>query len=97
MIDIDNQKVLIQDLRENNNEKIRFLGIDAFERKQECSRKDGTKYKCGKVAISNLSIIIMFFFNGDRAYAVINPVRPPPIINISLCNSFIIFLRNTSI
>ena len=46
---------------------------------------------------SNLSIIIMFFFNGDRAYAVINPVRPPPIINISLCNSFIIFLRNTLI
>ena len=31
MIDIDNQKVLIQDLRENNNEKIRFKGRDTAE------------------------------------------------------------------
>ena len=40
------------------NEKIRLLGIDAFEKKQECSRKDGAKYKCGEIAISNLSTII---------------------------------------
>ena len=51
-------RIIDGDSVEINNEKIRFLGIDAFERKQECSRKDGTKYKCGKVAISNLSIII---------------------------------------
>ena len=51
-------RIIDGDSIEINNEKIRFLGIDAFERKQECFRKDGTKYKCGEVAISNLSIII---------------------------------------
>ena len=51
-------RIIDGDSIEIKNEKIRFLGIDAFEKKQECSRKDGTKYKCGKVAISNLSIII---------------------------------------
>ena len=51
-------KIIDGDSIEIKNEKIRFLGIDAFEKKQECSRKDGTKYKCGEVAISNLSIII---------------------------------------
>ena len=53
-----NARIIDGDSIEINNEKIRFLGIDAFEKKQECFRKDGTKYKCGESAISNLSMII---------------------------------------
>ena len=53
-----NPRIIDGDSLEIKNEKIRFLGIDAFEKKQECIRKDGTKYKCGEVSISNLSIII---------------------------------------
>ena len=51
-------RIIDGDTIEINNEKIRLLGIDAFEKKQDCSRKDGTKYKCGEVAMSNLSTII---------------------------------------
>ena len=51
-------KIIDGDSIEIKNEKIRFLGIDAFEKKQECSRKDGTKYKCGEEAILNLLTII---------------------------------------
>ena len=51
-------KIIDGDSIEIKNEKIRFLGIDAFEKKQECIRKDGTKYKCGEAAISNLLMII---------------------------------------
>ena len=53
-----NPRIINGDSLEINNEKIRFLGIDAFEKKQECIRKDGTKYKCGEAAISNLLMII---------------------------------------
>ena len=53
-----NPRIIDGDSIEINNEKIRFLGIDAFEKKQECIRKDGTKYKCGEAAISNLLMII---------------------------------------
>ena len=53
-----NARIIDGDSIEINNKKIRFLGIDAFEKNQECFRKDGTKYKCGKSAISNLSMII---------------------------------------
>ena len=51
-------KIIDGDSIEIKNEKIRFLGIDAFEKKQECSRKDGTKYKCCEEAILNLLTII---------------------------------------
>ena len=53
-----NPRIIDGDSLEIKNEKIRFLGIDAFEKKQECFRKNGTKYKCGEVAISNLLMII---------------------------------------
>ena len=53
-----NPRIIDGDSLEIKNEKIRFLGIDAFEKKQECIRKNGTKYKCGEVAISNLLMII---------------------------------------
>ena len=53
-----NARIIDGDSVEINNEKIRFLGIDAFEKKQKCFRKDGTKYKCGEAAISNLLMII---------------------------------------
>ena len=53
-----NARIIDGDSVEINNEKIRFLGIDAFEKKQECFRKNGTKYKCGEAAISNLLMII---------------------------------------
>ena len=53
-----NARIIDGDSIEINNEKIRFLGIDAFEKKQECFRKDGTKYKCGEAAILNLTTII---------------------------------------
>ena len=51
-------RIIDGDSIEIKNEKIRFIGIDAFEKKQECSRKDGTKYKCGEEAILNLLTII---------------------------------------
>ena len=51
-------RIIDGDSIEIKNEKIRFLGIDAFEKKQECIRKDGTKHKCGEAAISNLLMII---------------------------------------
>ena len=53
-----NPRIIDGDSIEINNEKIRFLGIDAFEKKQECFKKNGTKYKCGELAISNLIAII---------------------------------------
>ena len=53
-----NARIIDGDSVEINNEKIRFLGIDAFEKRQECTKKDGIKYKCGEMAISNLSTII---------------------------------------
>ena len=53
-----NPRIIDGDSLEIKNEKIRFLGIDAFEKKQECIREDGTKYKCGEAAISNLLMII---------------------------------------
>ena len=53
-----NPRIIDGDSLEIKNEKIRFLGVDAFEKKQECIRKDGTKYKCGEAAISNLLMII---------------------------------------
>ena len=53
-----NPRIIDGDSLEIKNEKIRFLGIDAFEKKQECIRKNGTKYKCGEAAISNLLMII---------------------------------------
>ena len=53
-----NPRIIDGDSLEIKNEKIRFLGIDAFEKKQECIRNDGTKYKCGEAAISNLLMII---------------------------------------
>ena len=40
-----------------NNQKIRLLGIDAFEKKQECIR-DKIKYPCGEISISILETII---------------------------------------
>ena len=51
-------RIIDGDSIEIKNEKIRLLGIDAFEKKQECSKEDGAKYKCGERAISNLSTII---------------------------------------
>ena len=51
-------RIIDGDSIEIKNEEIRFLGIDAFEKKQKCSRKDGTKYKCGEEAILNLLTII---------------------------------------
>ena len=51
-------RIIDGDSIEIKNEKIRLLGIDAFEKKQNCSKEDGTKYKCGERAISNLSTII---------------------------------------
>ena len=53
-----NPRIIDGDSIEIKNEKIRLLGIDAFEKKQECSRKDGTKYKCGEEAVLNLLTII---------------------------------------
>ena len=53
-----NARIIDGDSIEINNEKIRFLGIDAFEKKQKCYMKDGVKYKCGESAISNLLMII---------------------------------------
>ena len=53
-----NPRIIDGDSLEINNEKIRLLGIDAFEKKQECLKKNGAKYKCGEVAISNLTAII---------------------------------------
>ena len=51
-------RIIDGDSIEIKNEKIRLLGIDAFEKKQNCSKEDGTKYKCGERTISNLSTII---------------------------------------
>ena len=51
-------RIIDGDSIEIKNEEIRFIGIDAFEKKQECSRKDGSKYKCGEEAILNLLTII---------------------------------------
>ena len=51
-------RIIDGDTIEINNEKIRFSGIDAFEKKQKCNRKDGTEYACGEIAISILSMII---------------------------------------
>ena len=53
-----NPRIIDGDSLEINNKKIRLLGIDAFEKKQECFKKNGTKYKCGEVAISTLTTII---------------------------------------
>jgi len=53
-----NPRIIDGDSIEINNEKIRFLGIDAFEKKQKCYRKDGTKYNCGEKSASILHTII---------------------------------------
>ena len=53
-----NARIIDGDSIEINNEKIRFLGIDAFEKKQKCYRKDGTKYNCGEISASILHTII---------------------------------------
>ena len=53
-----NPRIIDGDSLEINNEKIRFLGIDAFEKKQKCYRKDGTKYNCGEISASILHTII---------------------------------------
>ena len=41
-------RIVDGDTVEINNNMIRLLGIDAFEIKQECFKKDNTKYKCGE-------------------------------------------------
>ena len=53
-----NAKIIDGDTIKIKNEKIRFLGIDAFEKNQKCFRKDKTKYNCGEEATSHLSTII---------------------------------------
>ena len=53
-----NPRIIDGDSLEINNERIRLLGIDAFEKKQMCKRNDGTNYDCGAVSASYLSIII---------------------------------------
>ena len=53
-----NPRIIDGDSIEINNEKIRFLGIDAFEKKQKCYRKDGAKYNCGEISTSTLHTII---------------------------------------
>ena len=53
-----NARIIDGDSVEINNEEIRFLGIDAFEKKQKCYRKDGTKYNCGEISTSTLHTII---------------------------------------
>ena len=53
-----NPRIIDGDSLEINNEKIRFLGIDAFEKNQKCFRKDKTEYNCGEEATSHLSTII---------------------------------------
>ena len=51
-------KVIDGDTIKINNEKIRLLGIDAFEIKQKCKSRNRTKYKCGLIAKSTLIEII---------------------------------------
>ena len=51
-------KVIDGDTIKINNEKIRLLGIDAFEIKQKCKSRNRTKYKCGQIAKSTLIEII---------------------------------------
>ena len=51
-------RIIDGDSIEINNEEIRFLGIDAFEKKQKCYRKNGTRYNCGKKSTSILYEII---------------------------------------
>jgi len=51
-------RVIDGDSIEINNNKIRLLGIDAFEKKQKCFRKDGSSYKCGEDSAYALSEII---------------------------------------
>ena len=47
-------RVIDGDSIEINNKKIRFLGIDAPELKQECL-KDSISYFCGEVSKQNLA------------------------------------------
>jgi len=51
-------RIIDGDSVEINNNKIRLLGIDAFEKKQKCYWKDGTKYNCGEKSTSTLHTII---------------------------------------
>ena len=51
-------RIIDGDSIEINNNKIRLLGIDAFEKKQECFKKDNTKYKCGEQSALILATII---------------------------------------
>ena len=51
-------RVIDGDTIEINNQKIRLLGIDAFENKQECINNNGSTYKCGEVSTSKLILIV---------------------------------------
>jgi endonuclease YncB( thermonuclease family) len=51
-------RIVDGDTVEINNNMIRLLGIDAFEIKQECFKKDNTKYKCGEQSALILATII---------------------------------------
>ena len=51
-------KVIDGDTIKINNEKIRLLGIDAFEIKQTCQRSNGSEYDCGKISKNALIEII---------------------------------------
>ena len=53
-----NAKVIDGDTIRINNKKIRLLGIDAFEIKQKCKKRNGSQYKCGQIAKSVLIEII---------------------------------------
>jgi len=51
-------RIVDGDTVEINNHMIRLIGIDAFEIKQECFKKDNTKYKCGEQSALILATII---------------------------------------
>ena len=51
-------RIIDGDSVEINNHMIRLIGIDAFEIKQECFKKDNTKYKCGEQSALILATII---------------------------------------
>jgi endonuclease YncB( thermonuclease family) len=46
--------VLDGDTLDFNGLRVRFFGIDAFERDQLCERADGSRYGCGQVARESL-------------------------------------------
>ena len=53
-----NARIIDGDSVEINNEEIRFLGIDAFEKKQKCYRKNGASDNCGEKSTKILYKII---------------------------------------